>query len=369
MTEHSSEPNIQNAEKEPSLLDKLASLTTIRNIEQFEFSLLKTMAELLEIKEISMYKMRGASSKCTLMVYSSAVSPEKDPETYSFQSHEDYTSEINLPPDIETALKRIKTTGEPYISDKQGQRYSIIYPVFEDNQVNSLLSFELSHALNEKQIQVLANLLGIAHNFRSLLDENQRDKLTGLLNRHTFEESILKIQELSLNAGHCCGQQWNSENRRKALDGLGYCLAIMDIDDFKQINDRFGHIIGDEVLLLISYIMKQNFRTRDLLFRFGGEEFVVICRVENEQNAHTVLDRFRRVTADYRFPRVRTVTVSGGATMIKKNHLFATTIIGRADKALYFAKKNGKNQIHFYEDLIRRGYLVEHDKAGTIDFF
>lgn len=217
---------------------------------------------------------------------------------------------------------------------------------------------------------IITSLLSIAHNFRNLLDENQKDKLTGLLNRHTFEDSIQKIQALSFNAEGHFGQEWDGKNRRKYSDeSLKFCLAIIDIDNFKLINDQYGHIMGDEVLLLLSYIMKQNFRAKDLLFRFGGEEFVAIFRIQDKNEAEIVLDRFREIIANYSFPQIRTVTISIGATFIQSEQLVAAEIIGRADKALYYAKSNGKNQLHFHEDLLKNGRISDSKQTGTIDFF
>ncbi|SER20636.1 diguanylate cyclase (GGDEF) domain-containing protein [Nitrosomonas sp. Nm51] len=368
MAEYSSKIDVQKKEKIPSLLDKLASLTTIRDIELFELSLLKTMAELLKIKQISMYKLSQDYSRCGLIVYSMPSSEDGLKQCLSESRTIDAT-EIETPEEIRSVLNRVDKTRKPFIND-QNECYSIIYPVKSEQKIESLLSFELPHSLTNSEVLVISSLLAIADNFRKLLDENQKDKLTGLLNRHTFEQSIDKIQALSLNFDTNGLLKQVDEDKRKAQEELEkYCLAIIDIDNFKQINDRFGHIIGDEVLLLLSYIMKQNFRAKDLLFRFGGEEFVVIYRVQCKEEAQTVLERFRKVTEDYRFPQVNSVTISIGATYIDKNSLLAAEIIGNADKALYFAKNNGKNQTHFYEDLIQCGHLVEHEETGTVDFF
>lgn len=360
--------NDQKEKRIPSLLDRLAFLTTIRDIELFEFSLLKTMAELLKIEQISMYKLNQTNSNCWLMTYSTQCIEVGDRKQLS-ETREVYTSEIKIPEEIKSAHLWINTTGKPYVN-AQNNEYLIVYPVFSANQIARLLSFSLPHPLTESEMLIITSLLSIAHNFRNLLDENQKDKLTGLLNRHTFEDSIQKIQALSFNSESQNGQEWNGENRRKLSgESLKFCLAIIDIDNFKLINDRYGHIMGDEVLLLLSYIMKQNFRAKDLLFRFGGEEFVAIFRVQDKKEAQIVLDRFREIIASYCFPQIKTVTVSIGATFIQSEQLVAAEIIGCADKALYYAKSHGKNQVHFHEDLLKSGHIVDQKQTGTIDFF
>ncbi len=350
------------------LLNRLVSLTTIRDIELFEISLLKTLTELLKISEISMYNLNQLSTTCTLSTYSINMIQDENKRQFS-ESQEIYTSEIAIPEDIMLAQLWISTTKKPYIHSHH-DHYLIVYPIFGPHKIESLLSFELSHPLTENEMLMISSLLSIMYNFRSLLDENQKDKLTGLLNRQTFEESIYKIQSLSLNSDRNHADKVDKYNKRKNEESPEKLyLAIVDVDNFKSINDRFGHIMGDEVLLLLSYLMKQIFRAKDLLFRIGGEEFVAIIRTQDKEEACKVLERFRNRIEAYRFPQICTVTVSIGVTMIQKEHLVPAEIIGRADQALYHAKNHGKNQFHFYEDLLECQHIEAKKEIGTIDFF
>lgn len=352
----------------PYLLSRLVSLTTIRDIELFEISLLKTLTELLKIRQISMYKLNQLSTTCTLSTYSINMIQDENKRHFS-ESQEIYTSEITIPEDIMLAQLWINTTKKPY-THNQHDHYLIVYPIFGTHKIESLLSFELSHPLTENEMLIITSLLNITHNFRSLLDENQKDKLTGLLNRQTFEESIYKIQSLSLNSEMNQPEKWSKQDNRKIKEGSEKLyLAIIDVDNFKSINDRFGHIMGDEVLLLLSYLMKQIFRAKDLLFRIGGEEFVAIIRTQDKEEACKVLERFRNKIEDYRFPQISTVTVSIGVTRIRNEHLVPAEIIGRADQALYHAKNHGKNQFHFYEDLLECQHIEAKKETGAIDFF
>ena len=352
----------------PSLLNRLVSLTTIRDIELFEISLLKTLTELLRIRQISRYKLNPSKNTCWISTYSTSVVQDDNKRQFS-ESQEIYTSETTVPEEVMAAQLWINTTRKPYTYNKNHQ-YLIIYPIIGAHKIESLLSFELSHPLTENEMLIISSLLGITHNFRSLLDENQKDKLTGLLNRQTFEESIYKIQSLLVTAVVDSDNKWEKENKRKTKKGSEKLyLAIIDVDNFKSINDRFGHIMGDEVLLLLSYIMKQIFRAKDLLFRFGGEEFVAIIRTQDKQEAHKVLERLRNKIEQYRFPQINTVTISIGATLIKNGHFLPAEIISRADQALYHAKNHGKNQFHFYEDLVDSQHIEEIRETGTIDFF
>jgi diguanylate cyclase (GGDEF)-like protein len=132
-------------------------------------------------------------------------------------------------------------------------------------------------------------------------------------------------------------------------------LAVVDIDHFKMVNDRFGHLYGDEVLILVANILRSSFRSHDRIFRFGGEEFVVLLRSTSLSTAHKVFNRFRKNVEDYYFPQVGQVTVSVG--FVSAENGSPVEVLGRADQALYFAKENGRNQVRYYDDLVAAGLL------------
>ena len=83
-----------------------------------------------------------------------------------------------------------------------------------------------------------------------------------------------------------------------------YWLGVIDVDHFKRVNDNFGHLIGDEVLLLLSRLMRTCFRFHDRLYRFGGEEFVAVIRCESEDDALQAFERLRQACEQYNFPQV-----------------------------------------------------------------
>jgi diguanylate cyclase (GGDEF)-like protein len=158
--------------------------------------------------------------------------------------------------------------------------------------------------------------------------------------------------------------QRRTDDRPKAS-----CFAIMDIDHFKLVNDEYGHLYGDEVLLLFSRLMTKSFRHYDLLFRYGGEEFAVVLNHTDLETALAILERFRITIENYNFPQIGTKTISIGVTEIS-NQTMLSNIIDRADKALYYAKKNGRNQVRCYEKLAAGG-LISGDKttAENIELF
>ena len=192
----------------------------------------------------------------------------------------------------------------------------------------------------------LFQVVEIYGNLIRLMDSRERDALTGLLNRQTFAT----LFQLAIER--------NSES------GDVMALAVLDIDHFKKVNDTYGHLYGDEVLIHFARIMERSFRYTDDLFRFGGEEFVVLLSGADEKAATTALERFRKTIETYDFPGVGRVTASIGFIACTAGVL-PTTLIDRADQALYHAKETGRNRIVNYAELASS----QHDESGSIQLF
>ena len=144
---------------------------------------------------------------------------------------------------------------------------------------------------------------------------------------------------------------------------------MADIDCFKRINDNWGHLYGDEVLLLVAQLMQAHFRDNDFLFRFGGEEFVIILNATTKERALMAFDRFRTAMAEYSFPQIGQVTISIGVIEMDPS-IFTATLLDRADKALYHAKRNGRNQTWEYGELLEKGLVEEKEITfGDVEFF
>src|SRR3989344_4965015 len=131
----------------------------------------------------------------------------------------------------------------------------------------------------------------------------------------------------------------------KVKRGIGpLSLLIIDLDNFKKLNDTYGHIIGDKMLKRLGLVMKENTRKYDIVSRFGGEEFIILLPNTNIKRAKVVCNRLRiKIQEDNEVKRYA-VTISGGLISYQKNESIRRMQI-RADKALYQAKKKGKNRI------------------------
>jgi diguanylate cyclase (GGDEF)-like protein len=236
------------------------------------------------------------------------------------------------------------------------------FPLLTDRDVIGVLEIESATDLDAEQLRMVSNMMRIYRNVQGLLDYSERDMLTGLLNRKTFDDSFYKTT-LQASATH-----QPADARRAAQPERQPYLGVVDIDHFKSVNDRHGHLIGDEVLLLLSRLMRATFRFHDRLYRFGGEEFVVLLRCAGEEQAAAAFERLRLNTEQYQFPQVGTITVSVGFTRVRPTDN-PNVAFERADRAVYWAKGHGRNRVANHAELVAGGELVEGQKSGDIELF
>jgi len=176
---------------------------------------------------------------------------------------------------------------------------------------------------------------------RSELDrvrqEAIRDPLTGLANRRSFDDRLAASLDEAL-------QQLKS-----------ICLLMIDIDHFKEMNDQHGHRIGDKVLQYVAGVLKANFKGKDLVARYGGDEFAVIVENAPRAGVNAVAETVRRQIEASKLKRtdtgkpLGTVSVSIGYECVQAGDS-PDTLVERADKALYQAKQQGRNRVLGYED-------------------
>lgn len=222
--------------------------------------------------------------------------------------------------------------------------YVQVFTVESERSNRGLLITISKNVIDEHYVYTLLS----AYNHQVyLLRNKETDSLTGLLNRQSFDLRLAKLHE-----------NFDLENRADD-EPCQFCFALLDIDFFKNVNDKYGHVYGDEVLLLFSNLMKQTFRDSDMLFRYGGEEFAVLLHDINLEQADSVLNRFRKNIEDFNFPMENKVTTSIGYCEFN-NKIPLSSIIERADKALYYSKEHGRNKSRGFE------YLIEQDKIKDI---
>jgi diguanylate cyclase (GGDEF)-like protein len=214
-------------------------------------------------------------------------------------------------------------------------------------------------------LEMMKAFVRLYRNFQALIVEGQVDGLTGLNNRKTLESALSSVIRATREANPAMA---NLAPGRRRIGCQHVFLAIIDIDHFKRINDTLGHLFGDEVIVLIARFMRDAFRNEDMLFRFGGEEFVAVLVADSELDARAALERFRHRVSEYRFPQLDQVTVSIGMVEVTAGDV-STTTLGKADQALYFSKTNGRNQTTSYEELCRIGAVHNDIETGAVELF
>jgi len=189
---------------------------------------------------------------------------------------------------------------------------------FRENELPSL----------ESVADICANSIQNAHYVERVKQLAYLDGLTGIFNRRHFELRIV------------------DEIERARRYGTNMAVIMADIDQFKRLNDEFGHLLGDEVLRQVSSLFHQNLRKIDVVCRYGGEEFALLLTQTNASQAVTVAEKLRKLVEGWQFPGVpRTVTISAGVSAFPDHGASRDELVRAADNALYCAKQSGRNRV------------------------
>lgn len=350
-------------------ISHLAALTAQRDREMIDVTLAQGVMDLLSASSVAVYRLIGREDEvrrwlcCGLARRGQmTVSDPMWIDLHQLPLEDEY-------PHRQRALaQRMPEVGEDQIMG-HGEHavlahHVITLPLPVEVGLPGVLEVGSSEPLPVQSLRTVQTLLKVFGNFQNLLESSQRDALTSLLNRQTFDSTFLKA---SMPLAERKSDHGQGERRHAAA--AGYWLGVVDIDHFKRVNDAFGHLIGDEVLVLVARIMRQTFRHYDRLYRFGGEEFVVLLRGGNEADAMGAFERFRRNVASYPFPQVEHVTVSVGFSEVR-HHDTPNVTFARADQAVYRAKHEGRNQVLCYDELVRDGLIQSADQhVGDVELF
>ena len=214
---------------------------------------------------------------------------------------------------------------------------SMCIPLVSFGQTLGVLVLDTTHtsAFNPTDTQPLESVADIcataiqnAHYVERVKQLAYLDGLTGIFNRRFFE---LRIVE---------------EIERADRFGTGMAVVMVDIDQFKRLNDEFGHLLGDEVLRQVSSIFHQQLRKIDVLCRYGGEEFAILLCQTNAVHALGVAEKLRKSVEAWQFPGVpRRVTISAGTANYSEHGTTRDELVKAADAGLYAAKQAGRNRV------------------------
>jgi diguanylate cyclase (GGDEF)-like protein len=344
------------------LLHHVAEITRSREQEALDIAVVSALCQLTGALSAKTFAVVQAGEAFFLQARASMV-------------HGDIVSDFEAPGDGEKA-SRLVPCG-PVLADAVRRRaglaeeagpdgHALLWlPVCLGDRVRCCVRLEHAAACDAGMLTLIRGVINVYGNHKNLIDYSERDALTGLLNRRTFDTRFARMTAQGFLSRQ--PQLPGQEERRQRAQAMENWLAVVDIDHFKKINDRFGHVYGDEVLILVANLLKTSFRSNERIFRFGGEEFVVLLRSVTLENAWLAFERFRKAVEEHDFPQVGRVTVSIGFASIIGNT--PVVILGHADQALYYAKEHGRNQTQHYDRLVASRLLQVEAASGSVEFF
>jgi diguanylate cyclase len=228
--------------------------------------------------------------------------------------------------DFQTSLNAI---GATMPAELTGEELNVVFnKLVAENRRMAAKTLELRKGLSESQRQISS----LNTELEEIQRQHMRDPLTSIANRRAFDKRLSEQIELAKRGGP------------------GFCLALADIDKFKNINDTHGHQAGDQVLKSFAHLVSQNIKGQDMVARIGGEEFAIILPQTDVVAAHNLLIKIKHslkssyILIGERGEKVTGVTASFGIALFESG-MTTTDLIGAADSYLYEAKNTGRDRV------------------------
>jgi diguanylate cyclase (GGDEF)-like protein len=311
------------------ILQNLVHMTGQRDHLRLEFSVLSTLLQLPDVTQVRALEIHPFEGLFWVRPRTWLENGQLVSSEYDFL-HDPQREPLSTLPHLKDGLER-KLTQIKHQTD--AGTHTLWLPVWMNEQARVCIELTQSAPVTEHSMDILLAIFQVYRNYQSLLDYSERDALTGLLNRKTFDEHLLRLSSSCSKHPDRPTQPW---------------LAVIDIDHFKQVNDRHGHLVGDQVLVEVAATLRGQLREYDLVGRFGGEEFVVLLPHTDPGEARQVAERLRRRVGRMSVPveegMVR-VTVSTGVAFGGVHGDDLLTLLAAADLALYQAKALGRDRV------------------------
>jgi len=248
----------------------------------------------------------------------------------------DYNKNIEL---VEESKEKAKLVFDEYneLVNQKIQEYSNQFPYYNEQLEKTFYFSSRAKVLETNDQEEVSILFGVIVDITAHEEQknelerlSQTDKLTGLYNRFKLDESL------------------HIEIDRMKREKTPLSVIMMDIDKFKTINDNFGHLIGDQVIKQVATVLNDNTRKTDVLGRWGGEEFMILCSNTPIETAHDIAEKLRIRIKNSHFETRKTETASFGVSEFEEGDDI-DSFINRADNALYLAKDNGRNRVEVFK--------------------
>jgi diguanylate cyclase (GGDEF)-like protein len=356
-----------------TLIDHLIKLTDHRERDLLELTLSKALIDLIPIQRVVVAKV----------VSEEGIKRWLEVATLDAQGGgkvvDPLRVDFNVLPLLEDERRRLQSVQSRSLVEfawagEEGPRITYL-PLFAESHHDDegVLEVHSGTTLDGEQLQTVGSVLHVFRNMYKLLAYSDRDALTGLLNRKSLDDTFYSavLEELDENA--------NSRSRAleaKVAPGQerrhrvppNYWLGTICIDNYGVLNDKNGHLIAEEVLLLVARIMNNTFRTYDRLYRLGGEQFAVLMHCPDEALVLAAFERFRANVEKFNFPQVGRVTASGAFTRVSPEDS-PSTALERAERAVDYAQRNGYNKVFSHAELVRKGYFGDTPRIGAAEVF
>lgn len=316
-----------------------------RDTELLEKSLLRSLASLLDVASTALYMSDGGRGLLRARLFHRA--PAANPAAPAAEHFEELLDLADALPELVSLTENVRLTGKPCTASFADE-WLVAYPLYACGDVCGCLVFQLGREISKAEDAGIAALVDVFANYHLMLDCAHRDRLTGLFNRDQMWTALSRPDFLVAKKG----------NGRRNLAGAPNWLAVIDVDQFKEICENRGQFVADEVVQVVSHIMTTTFRSSDLLYRYRGEEFVVIIAAENEMIAMSVFERLRGAVEAHSFSHVDQITLSIGYCRADPDVL-PLEVLSRADRSLHQARLDGLNRCYEYHELVKNGILTE----------
>lgn len=355
-----------------TLIQHLIKLTDHHDRDLLDLTLSKALVDLLPVQRVVISKVMTSegSSRWLQMARLDAKGGGMvlDPLRIDFAS---------LPPleDEADRLRCLQTRSrvEVALLGEAGPR-TCYMPLFDSarTQDEGVLEIHSPQSLTPPELEAAQALLHVFRNMYHLLAYSDRDALTGLLNRKSLDDTFYSavLDELDAGAMASAAQAAKPapDQERRHRVPPNYWLGTVSVDHFGAIGEKHGHLIAEEVLLLVARILNNTFRTYDRIYRLGGEQFAVLMHCPEEALVLAAFERFRTNMDKFAFPQAGHATACGGFTRITADDS-PSTALERTERAVDYVQHHGGNQVASYAELVRLGRLDGLVNVGAVDLF
>jgi diguanylate cyclase (GGDEF)-like protein len=357
-----------------TLTKHLIKLTDHRERDLLELTLAKALVDLLPLQRVIVAKViseEGVSRWLQLArLDARGGGMVADPLRVDFDS-------LTRLEDEKERVRCIRTRHriEVALQGDAGPRISFM-PLFDSSQSDEdgVLEIHSAQGLGEGEQETVNALLHVFRNMYRLLAYSDRDGLTGLLNRKSLDDTFYSavLEELDEGAGSSGlmpiqGDAARGQERRHRVPP-NYWLGTVSVDRFNAIGEKSGHLIAEEVLLLVARILNNTFRTYDRIYRLGGEQFAVLMHCPDEALVLAAFERMRANLEKFAFPQVGHLTACGGFTRVGADDS-PSTALERAERAVEYGAALGGNRVFGFAELVRQGRLGDLVNVGDVDLF